>query len=105
MLSFQICAFSFCFFLFLLYWKVSKEGTLVCCYTYYLHPTMNSMIFARRLILEICLPIYFGVVDKWWFETSKRRPKTEFNHRKSASASPGGPRRKQPGGIDTFSPY
>lgn len=99
-----MCVF-FLFLLVSLYWKVSKEGTLVCCYTYYLHPTMNSMIFARRLILEICLPIYFGVVDKWWFETSKRRPKTEFNHRKSASASPGGPRRKQPGGIDTFSPY
>lgn len=45
---------------------------------YYLHPTINSMFNARRLILEICFP--FGVVDKWWFETSKRRPKTKVNH-------------------------
>lgn len=88
MLSFQICAFSFCFFLFLDTGRSRRKELLVCCYTYFLHPTMNSMIFARRLILEICLPIYFGVVDKWWFETCKRRPKTEFNHRKSFQQQP-----------------
>lgn len=58
--------------------------------------------YARRLILEICFPIYFGVVEKWWFGSRKRRPKIKFNLGKSASASPGRPRRSHLGGIDTF---
>lgn len=41
-------------------------------------------------------------MEKWWVETWKRRPKIQLNREKSASASPGRPRRSYPGGIDTF---
>lgn len=41
-------------------------------------------------------------MEKWWVETWKRRPKIQLNHEKSASASPGRPRRSYPGGIDAF---
>lgn len=75
------------FFLFLLVFLLEGLGGRNISVLYYLHPTINSMIYARRLILEICFP--FGVVDKWWVETCKRRPKTEFNHREKCLCKPG----------------
>lgn len=51
---------------------------------------------------NLYFPSIFGVVEKWWVETRKCRPKIQLNHGKSASASPGRPRRSHPGGIDTF---
>lgn len=58
------------FFLFLLvfFWKVTKEGTLVWCIIRSYVRRWFFRCYARRLILEICFPIYFwssGEVVGW----------------------------------------
>lgn len=104
MLSFQICAFSFCFFLF--YWKVSKEGTLVwCIYTYFARSTLIYFRwFARRLILEICFPIYFwssGEVVGWDLKTPS---KNSAKPRRECLCEPGSSPKELPGRNRYFSP-
>lgn len=102
MLSFQICAFSFCFFLF--FWKVSKEGTLVWCIIRILRSTLIFRWFARRLILEICFPIYFwssGEVVGW---DSKTPSKNSSDPRKECLCEPGSSPKEPPRRNRYFSP-
>lgn len=101
MLSFQICAFSFCFFLF--FWKVSKEGTLVWCIRINARRWYFRW-FARRLILEICFPIYFwssGEVVGW---DSKMPSKNSAWPREECLCEPGSSPKELPRRNRYFSP-
>lgn len=95
------------FFLFLLvfFWKVSKEGTLVWCIITLLRSTLIfRWLFARRLILEICFPIYFwssGEVVVW---DSKMPSKNPVEPRRECLCEPGSSPKELPRRNRYFSP-
>lgn len=94
------------FFLFLLVFLEGLEGRNFSV-MYIIRISRSTLLFDSLIRpspnpRNLFFPSIFGVVEKWWVETWKRRPKILLNREKSASASPGRPRRSYPGGIDTF---
>lgn len=94
------------FFLFLLvfFWKVTKEGTLVWCIIRSYVRRWFFRCYARRLILEICFPIYFwssGEVVGW---DSKMPSKNWAEPRRECLCEPGSSPEEPPRRNRYFSP-